>query len=111
VICREGGANSKILQTTDRELQKTFSKHGPDFGLSGNRNPGRATDVSQGINSQVNAPSVQAIHGTYRGQNVVHYLDPKTGLNVISDPSGGFISGWQLGLEQLESVISSGRLF
>jgi hypothetical protein len=54
---------------------------------------------------------VQAIQGTYRGQNVIHYLDPKTGLNVISDLSGRLIGGWRLGPDQLKSVISSGRLF
>jgi hypothetical protein len=105
------GANSRILQTTDRNLQKVFTKHGSDFGLRGNWNPGRATDVSRAINSHINTPGVQAIQGTYRGQNVIHYLDPKTGLNVISDPSGGFIGGWKLGPDQLKSVTSSGRLF
>ena len=40
-----------------------------------------------------------------------HFLDPKTGVNVIADPAGNYVSGWKLGAEQLESVLTTGRLF
>ncbi len=32
-------------------------------------------------------------------------------LNVIADPAGNYMSGWRLGAEQLESVLTTGRLF
>ena len=37
----EKGAASKILNFTERDLQKGFMKHGEDFGLEGNWNPSR----------------------------------------------------------------------
>jgi hypothetical protein len=106
----EGGLR-RALQISGRNLQKVFTKHGGDFGLSGNWNPSKAADVSTAINLHINAPGVQAIKGVYRGQEVIHYLDPITGLNVVADMQGNFIGGWKLGAEQLQSVLSTGRLF
>ena len=80
----KGGA-SKVLQIGDRDLQKVFGKHGKDFGLSGNWNPERATDASRAINAHINDSATKILKGTYRGQNVFHYLNLRTGLNVIAD--------------------------
>ncbi|WP_374109396.1 colicin D domain-containing protein [Anaeromyxobacter sp. SG17] len=63
------------------------------------------------LNQHINRPGVRAITGTYRGNPVTHYLDPQTGLNVIADPAGNYVSGWRLGAEQVESVLTNGRLF
>ena len=106
-----GGEVSQVLLRSPRSLQKFFTKHGADFGLSGNWNPGRAADASRAIHQHINSAGVRAIRGTYRGDAVIHYLDPNTGLNVIADPAGNFISGWRLGPEQVTSVLTSGRLF
>jgi len=48
--------------------------------------------------------------GTYRGNPVTHYLDPSTGLNVIVDPAGVFVSGWKLGPAQLQNALTHGGL-
>jgi|GEM_PF-5808475 len=45
-----------------------------------------------------------------RGNPVIHYLNPKTGLNVISSPSGEFISGWKLNPTQIKNVREHGGL-
>jgi len=49
----------------------------------------------------VNKSGIKIIKGIYRGNPVIHYLDPKTGLNVMSDEAGNFISGWKLNPNQL----------
>lgn len=54
---------------------------------------------------------MKVISGTYRGNPVTHYIDPSTGVNVMADPTGRYVSGWQLGAEQLEGVLTTGRLF
>jgi hypothetical protein len=54
---------------------------------------------------------VRTITGTYRGPPVTHYIDPRSGLNVIADMAGNYVSGWRLGADQLESVLKTGRLF
>ena len=50
------------------------------------------------------------IQGTYRGQDVTHFVDPISGLNVIGDADGAFFTGWKLGAEQLENVLGRGSL-
>ena len=61
----EGGTGAegapKNVTISDRNLQKVFDKHGDDFGLSGNWNPGRADDVRNAILDHINSPSVQRI--------------------------------------------------
>lgn len=102
---------SRVLLRTERNLQKFFTKHGGDFGLTGNWNPSRAADASRAIHEHINNPAVRAIAGTYRGDSVIHHLDPTTGLNIIEDAAGNFVGGWRLGAEQLRSVMQTGRLF
>lgn len=58
-----GASASGVLNFTSRDLQKRFDKHGADFGLSGNWNPGRAADFSRARNQHVNSPSVTVVQG------------------------------------------------
>ena len=105
------GPSSRIASFSPSALMKGFMKHGADFGLTGSWTTQRSADFSRAINMHINRADVNAISGTYRGIDVTHYLDPKTGLNVILDKGGQYISGWRLSKEQLESVLGSGRLF
>jgi hypothetical protein len=50
------------------------------------------------------------VEGTYRGNPVVFFIDEKTGLTVIQAVDGGFLSGWKLNAQQLQHVLSRGRL-
>jgi RHS repeat-associated protein len=102
---------SKILRRTERQLQKGFSKHAADFGLTGNWNPSRAADFSRAIHTHINSPDVREIAGIYRGIEGTNYLNPSTGLNVFADAAGNFVTGFRLTAEQLSSVLNSGRLF
>ena len=91
------------------QLQHGF-KHAEDFGILGNANNKSIAEFSSAIQNHVNAPNTQAIQGTYRGQTVTHFVDPSSGLNVIRDSSGNFLSGWKLSPKQLEYVLSTGKL-
>lgn len=108
---RIGAWSSRILHISSRNAQKVFGKHGADFGLSGAWSPARAVEVRRAINSFINRTGIRKISGTYRGQRVIHYLDPRTGQNVIADLNGELIGAWKLGAEQLKHVLTSGRLF
>jgi len=101
--------SSDVLLNSSRQLQSKF-KHASDFGVSGNYSKANAAKYSEALNQHINSPGVTKIPGTYRGDAVTHYLDPATGLNVIVDPSGAFVSGWKLGPEQLKNVLSHGGL-
>jgi RHS repeat-associated protein len=100
--------NAKI--TIDKpQLQHAF-KHADQFGVFGNANKQTLAQFEAAIISHTKSPSTQTISGTYRGNPVTHHLDTKTGLNVITKPSGEFVSGWKLSPAQFQHVISSGKL-
>lgn len=102
---------STVLLRTSRNLQKFFGKHGADFGLSGKWNPSRAADASRAIHQHINNPGVRSIQGSYRGNPATHYLDPNTGLNVVADSAGNFVTGYRLGSGQLTDLLATGHLF
>lgn len=99
----------RIVSFTDRQLQKKF-KHAGVFGIVGNFNQENALKFRKAIEGHVSSPTVDRIAGTYRGDSVVHFVDKKTGINVITKSDGEFVSAWQLGIDQLENVISRGGL-
>ena len=101
--------SSNVLLNTSRQLQAKF-KHAGDFGVVGNYSKANAGKFGSAINQHINSAGVQTINGTYKGQSVIHYLNPNTGLNVISSPSGQFISGWKLNPAQLQNVLKHGGL-
>jgi hypothetical protein len=91
------------------QLQHGF-KHAKDFGVNGNPNNKTLAEFGAAIESHVSAPATKVISGTYRGQPVTHFVDPGTGLNVIRDASGNFLSGWKLSPAQLGHVLNGGKL-
>ncbi len=103
------GDSIRMLLTGHKKLQQKF-KHAADFGVSGNYNTANRVAFGRAINQHVNKSGTRAIPGTYRGNPVTHYLDPKTGLNAMADESGAFVSGWRLSGEQLQNVIQRGSL-
>jgi hypothetical protein len=100
---------SKVLLNSTRQLQAKF-KHAADFGITGQANKQNLSLYGAALNQHVNAPGVKAIQGTYRGSPVIHHLDSATGLNVMSDLDGNFISGWKLNPAQLQNVLTRGSL-
>ncbi|WP_375504875.1 colicin D domain-containing protein, partial [uncultured Jatrophihabitans sp.] len=96
-------------RTTALQLQRKF-KHAVDFGVEGNYSPAAASRFDEAIQAHVNSPATQRIEGTYRGSDVVHYVDPNSGLNVITTRQGEFVSGWRLEAIPLEHVLSHGGL-
>ena len=108
--CVAANKSSKILGTTTKQLQKKY-KHAGDFGVTGNFNKANASKFNSAINQHINGANTQAIQGTYRGtQDVIHHFDPQTGLNVMSDLKGNFISGWKLSKSQIENLGRSGNI-
>jgi hypothetical protein len=95
---------------SSRRLQTKF-KHAADFGVSGRYSVATAQAFEAAIRTHLAAPTTQAIVGTYRGQpQMTLYVNPGTGLVVIADPNGDFVTGWRLSSAQLRHVLRSGRL-
>jgi uncharacterized protein RhaS with RHS repeats len=102
-------ANPSNLKFTSTQLQKKF-KHAGDFGIAGNANKANLQAFEAAIARHIQDNAVQGILGTYRGNAVMIYVNPQTGLAVITDVSGSFISGWKLSPQQLHHVLNGGKL-
>jgi hypothetical protein len=92
-----------------KQLQKKF-KHAKHFGVTGNYSAANAVKFQSAMEAHIADPATKIIQGMYRGQLVIHFVNPQTGLNVIQDASGQFLSGWKLTAEQLKHVLLNGKL-
>ena len=97
------------ITITDKQLQKKF-KHADDFGVDGNYNPDSAGEFRRAIVDHVNSPETREVVGTYRGNPVTFHVNQNTGLVVLQDPGGSFLSGWKLNGQQLHHVVNDGKL-
>jgi hypothetical protein len=91
------------------QLQHAF-KHAGDFGVNGTANTANFARFEAAVQHHVTDAATTVIHGSFRGQPVTHFLNPSSGLNVIRTPDGAFLSGWRLSPQQLQHVITHGRL-
>ena len=79
-----------------------------NLDIDGNYNKKNAEEFGRAINEHINSGGVKEIAGSYRGDPVTHYLNPTTGLNVMADPSGKFLSGWKLRTVLKKPVVKRG---
>ena len=108
---RTGKALEGLDLIPPKGLQKIFNKHGEDLGLDGDWNKSRGLEVLRALREHLSGAETTVILGRYRGEKVVHFLDPSIGVNVVTSQDGKFIGVWALNDEQLESVRKNGRLF
>ena len=102
-------ASNRNINFAEKQVQEKF-KHAHQFGVKGNYSKANAQTFKKALEDHTKSFSTEAIKGTYRGKEVIHYLDPKTGMNVMTSPKGEFISGWKLEAHQIEHIIKIGKL-
>lgn len=78
--------------------------------MTGSWNKVNAGRFQQAIETHVHAPDTRVIRGTYRRQDVIHYYDFATGIDVMTDLQGNFISGWKLIPAQIKHLLTTGAL-
>ena len=106
---RNGSRSDQVI-FEPRQVQSKF-KHALDFGIEDNYNKKSAARFVDTLRSHIDDPNTQVIEGTYKKtQQVTHYYNPSTGLNVIVDMNGNFVSGWRLGTNQAESLLTTGDI-
>ncbi|HIE5768753.1 TPA: RHS repeat-associated core domain-containing protein [Proteus mirabilis] len=94
-----------------KQLQKKF-KHAIDFGVTGNANKIGIAKFEIAMKNHMNLSSTIKIKGQYRwDQDVYHYFNPETNLNVMIDMDGKFISGWKLSEKQTTDLLEKGNVF
>ena len=105
----ESQAAEGILNVEQRTLQHMFGRHARDFGVSGNWNKAMAGEFEGVLRTHMKG--ITPIPGTYRGtQQVLHYYNPSTGLNVMTDMGGNLIGGWKLSADQVKYLLTTGAI-
>lgn len=85
--------------------------HAAVFGIAGSYSAGRATEYEQALRRHIDSPNTRIVRGTFRrDMTVTLYVDPATGLMVMTDARDRFISAWGLNQDQLLSVVDRGTL-
>ncbi|MCV7251777.1 hypothetical protein H7J86_06345 [Mycobacterium hackensackense] len=102
-------AKAPGISFTSRQLASKF-KHAGDFGIAGKFNPQNAQLFQQALNAFVDDPATLHIAGTYRGAPTILNVQPQSGLAVLQQEGGQFISGWKLKADQLANVLMRGSL-
>ncbi len=103
------GPRKPDMSFPQEQLVKKF-KHAPDFGVNGGSNAPNLVNFQLAIQQHIANPATRIISGTFRGQPVTHYLNKTTGINVMKDASGNFLSGFKLNSAQLKNVAERGSL-
>ena len=102
---------SESVNFETRQLQKKF-KHAVDFNISGNPNAEGLKSYEQALKAHIDDPLTQQITGKYRwNQDVNHYYNPETKIDVITKPDGNFISGWKLSETQISDLKGEGNVY
>lgn len=102
---------SELVNFETRQLQKKF-KHAVDFNVPGNSNTEGLKAFEQALKDHIDDPLTQKITGKYRwNQDVYHYYNPETNIDVMTKMDGNFISGWKLSETQMSDLIGDGNVF
>lgn len=97
------------IKVTAKQLQKKF-KHAGDFGVAGTGTKEQLVQFEAALLSHVADMNTLHIDGSFRGDAAILHVDASTGLAVITDKSGIFISGWRLSGQQLQYALTTGKL-
>ena len=99
----------KPIKISDKQIQKKY-KHAKDFGLPKNYNKQNAEKFKEKIQNHVKDKNTKIIDGIYHGKKVRHHYNDKTGINVIKDADGNFVSGWRLSTKQTDMLQKTGKI-
>lgn len=101
--------DQRVMNFRIAQLQHTF-RHAEDFGIAGPANKHTLEAYRMALAAHVDACATLAIPGYYRNKPVMHFVDPRTRLNVMRLLNGDYLSGWALNPMQLNHVLSNGKL-
>jgi len=102
-------SEGEIFLIRNKQVQKKW-KHRDIFDMIDcNFNLQNAELFKQKIIEHVNNPNTEMITGTYRSDDVTHYFNSETNINVIIQ-NDEFLSCWLLGDEQVRNVLERGSL-
>jgi RHS repeat-associated protein len=98
-----------VVSFAPSQIQAKF-KHAEDFGVKGNYNKANGQAYEKALRDHIADPDTKPISGTYRGQPADIYYNSRTGNAVITDKAGNYVSGWKLSADQVQHLLSNGKL-
>ena len=94
-----------------KQLQKNF-KHAINLGVTDNTNKINIAKFEIAMKNHMSLSSTIKIKRQYRRvQDVYHYFNLETNLNVMIDMDGSFISRWKLSEKQTTDLLEKGNVF
>lgn len=104
-------SQSEFVNFEAKQLQKKF-KHAVDFNISGSSNAEGLKLFERALKDHIDDPSTLKIAGKYRWkQDVWHFYNTETKIDVMTKMDGNFISGWKLSETQMSDLIGEGNVF
>ena len=102
----------RLLKFSPRNPQHEYDRHAGQLGFQGgNWNTQNAQAFQQFLIDHVQAPATQAVPGTYRGTLVViHYFNPYTGIDVMTDLNGTMKAALNLSAQQIYHLYRTGNV-
>lgn len=100
---------NRKINVSDKQAQSKY-KHAEDFGLPKNYSKQNGEKLKDAVQNHVLDKNTKVIEGSYRGKKVTHYYNKDTGINVIKDGDGNFLSGWKLSPEQQRIIVETGKI-
>lgn len=101
--------NARQLFFLPKQLQHAY-KHAYCFGITGPANKVTLDAFRLALIRHVQSPDTQLVKGSFRGLPVTHFVNMTTGLNVMRDSSGKFLSVWVLSSKQKIHMLNGGKL-
>ncbi|MFC4532025.1 RHS repeat-associated core domain-containing protein [Sphaerisporangium dianthi] len=110
--CPKAAWLGKANFTSPKTMSKKFDAHAADFGITGTRNKANLKAFEKAMRDHIAAPGTKIYRFDYRGQGIaVGFIDPSSGKMVMLHADGTFWSAFNLGRNQLASVIDKGFLW
>ena len=88
--------NPNQLKATKRGLQHLYDKHAKDWGMTANRNNQSLQEFWSNLAGHIENPNTWVLHGHYRGNPAVHFLDPQSYRFVSTGYSGQLLGTGRL---------------
>ncbi|WP_373925191.1 colicin D domain-containing protein [Duganella sp. sic0402] len=101
--------NNRHLYFSHRQLRHAY-KHAHCLGIAGQASNVTLDAFRLALTRHVQSLDTRLVQGSFRGIPVTHFVNFRTGLNVMRDSRGYFLSVWILSAVQMMHMVNGGKL-
>lgn len=100
---------SRSMRFTTHSIQHGY-KHAAHFGVTGNWNKAAGEIFEKALEAHIRDRGTIVVEGSFRGERVTHFFNPRTSLNVMRRLDGELLGGWRLRPDPIHHLLRTGRL-